>query len=240
MKSDYIEQRINKVIELALSEVGYQEGSNNKNKFAAELDSIDYYKPQKKQNVSWCSIFVTDMFYKAFGLDCREMLKHPVKNNYAASCAYQYEYYKKYKETMKNPIKGCQIFFKDSKGNINHTGLVYKVDSKKVYTIEGNKSNQVKKCSYNLNSTKIYGYAMPDYWFDYEEPEPIKPSEPVSGFKKYKVIAISGLNVRARATTQSRALKTLRLGTIIEAKEAGDWLKLKTEGYVYKKWTKEI
>lgn len=179
---------INSLLDTAMSEVGYHEGPNNNNKYAKELDSINYYAPQKKQNVAWCSIYTTWCFYKTFGVDlCRKMLYQPVKDNYAASCKYQYDYYKKNNATCTTPKKGYQIFFGKT---CNHTGLVYKVDSKKVYTIEGNKSDQVKKCSYNLDSTKIYGYGIPDYKAELEivETKPEKKIEKKEKVKKHNPI----------------------------------------------------
>ena len=65
-----------------------------------------------------------------------------------------------------------QIFFKNSSGNAQHTGLVYKVDNKYVYTIEGNTSSAkgvvanggcVRLKQYALNYNRIMGYGRPNY-----------------------------------------------------------------------------
>lgn len=71
------------------------------------------------------------------------------------------------------PKAGDVVFFySESKGRIGHVGIVYKVSSSKVYTIEGNTSGAsslvtngggVKKKSYSLTSTYIDGYGRPDY-----------------------------------------------------------------------------
>lgn len=53
----------------------------------------------------------------------------------------------------------------------SHIGYVYNVDEKYVYTIEGNKSNQLKKCQYPLDFSgtgisseqRINGYYRPNY-----------------------------------------------------------------------------
>jgi hypothetical protein len=66
---------------------------------------------------------------------------------------------------------GDQIFF-GAKGDEDHTGIVYKVDGSKVYTIEGNTSGAagvvangggVFKKSYTLNDSRISGYGRPRY-----------------------------------------------------------------------------
>ena len=230
-KEQLIENMINSVLDTALAEVGYKEGPNNKNKYAAELDSINYYAPQKKQNVAWCSIFVTWCFYKTFGVDlCRKMLYQPVKDNYAASCKFQYDYYKKNKATSTTPKKGYQIFFGKT---CNHTGIVYKVDSKKVYTVEGNKADQVKKCSYNLDSTKIYGYGIPDYAADLDivDTKPEKPKE-----ESYETTA-SWLNVRYEKSTKSPIVGCLKKGTIVKGNKEGEWIKIGMHRYIYAKYT---
>ena len=68
---------------------------------------------------------------------------------------------------------GDQIFFYSSdKRQIAHTGIVYKVDSSYVYTIEGNTSSKsgvvanggaVAKKSYALSYYRIAGYGRPAY-----------------------------------------------------------------------------
>ena len=50
-----------------------------------------------------------------------------------------------------------------SKSNVSHTGLVEKVDGSKVYTIEGNTSDQVARRSYYLSDSYIVGYGRPAY-----------------------------------------------------------------------------
>ena len=232
-KEKFIENRINKVLECFNANIGYQEGKNNKNKFAEYLDSINYYDPQKKQNVAWCSIFFTYCFVKTFGEDlARMMLYQPKKNNYSASCKYQYDYYKKNNAISKTPKKGYQIFFgKDC----SHTGIVYKVDSKKVYTIEGNKSDMVKKCSYNLTSTKIYGYGIPDYAFQILDI--IKPEEPK---EMIYITTASWLNVRYDKSTKSPIVDCLKKGTKVTGIKEGDWIKIGTHKYIFAKYTEKI
>ena len=53
-----------KVIELAKNEIGYEEGPNNWNKYAEQLDAVHYFN-SNKQNVSWCGVFCYAMILNA-------------------------------------------------------------------------------------------------------------------------------------------------------------------------------
>lgn len=51
----------------ALSQVGYTEGSNNWNKYADELDKVDYFAGcGRKQNLPWCCVFICAVMYNSF------------------------------------------------------------------------------------------------------------------------------------------------------------------------------
>ena len=66
-----------------------------------------------------------------------------------------------------NPLPGDQIFFKDSTGEICHTGLVTRVTASTTYTIEGNTSSAsgvvanggcTRQKSYDRSYSRIAGY----------------------------------------------------------------------------------
>ena len=85
---------------------------------------------------AWCDAFVDDCFVKAYGKDTARQLLGGF-SNYTPTSA---QYFKNMKRWhSKDPMAGDQIFFKNSI-RICHTGLVYKVDASRVYTIEGNTS----------------------------------------------------------------------------------------------------
>jgi hypothetical protein len=176
-----------KVIDIALSEVGYLEkksnsnldsktansGYNNYNKYARDFDTRypDFYNG-KKNGVAWCDIFVDWLFVKAYGVSNALTLLGQPKKSCGAGCTWSAKYFKQIGCFYTKPEVGDQIFFKDSSGDPCHTGIVYKVDSSKVYTIEGNTSSAsgvvanggaVAKKSYNLTYNKIYGYGRPKY-----------------------------------------------------------------------------
>lgn len=180
---------VNKVIDIALNEVGYLEkksnsklydkkanaGFNNYTKYAYEIDTKypNLYNG-KKNGYAWCDMFVDWCFINAFGLDeAKKLLCQPNKS-YGAGCSYSAEYYKRNGQFHKNnPIVGDQIFFCNStKSKVVHTGLVYDVDYKYVYTIEGNTSSAsgvvanggaVEKKKYKLSYSRIHGYGRPKY-----------------------------------------------------------------------------
>lgn len=175
-----------KVIKIAEAEVGYLEkksnsnlydktanaGSANYTKYAYEMDTkyTTFYNG-KKNGFAWCDCFVDWCFIKAYGeSSARSMLYQPTKSA-GAGCPYSANYYRNNKAFYSSPKVGDQIFF-GSKGKETHTGIVYKVDSSKVYTIEGNTSSAsgvvanggaVAKKSYPLGYAKICGYGRPKY-----------------------------------------------------------------------------
>lgn len=175
-----------KVIDIALAEVGYLEkktssdldnrdgnaGDGNYTKYARDLDAVPGFYNGKKNGYAWCDVFVDWCFVQAYGVaKAKKLLNHPNKS-LGASCRYSASYYKiAGRFYTRHPQPGDQIFF-CSGSTVTHTGLVYKVDSKKVYTVEGNTSGTagvvangggVFRKSYSLTHSKIYGYGRPAY-----------------------------------------------------------------------------
>lgn len=162
-----------KVIDVALKEVGYLEKKTNSQleDKIANAGSNNYTKYGKNMGCNgqpWCDAFVDDCFVKAYG---REKAKELLGgfSNYTPTSAQYFKDMKRWRTSK--PKAGDQIFFKNDT-RIYHTGLVYKVDSFKVYTIEGNTSGAngviangggVCKKSYPLNYSKIAGYGRPNY-----------------------------------------------------------------------------
>lgn len=172
---------LSKVLNLAESEVGYLEkktpeylddktknaGYNNYTKYARDMHDeigtpfIDGYP--------WCCTFTQWLFVKAYGKnEAKKLLK-----GWTAYCPTAVSYFKQMGAYYKsNPQKGDFIFFLDIYGEQGHVGIVYDVDDKYVYTIEGNTSPDsgvipngggVHKKTYSLNYSKIDGYGRPKY-----------------------------------------------------------------------------
>lgn len=187
-----------KVLDIALSEVGYLEkatnsdldsktgnaGDKNYTKYARDLAKVNYFN-SSKVGVAWCAVFVAWCFYQAFGKAAAlKLLCQPSSGNCGAGCKYARNYFKaKGQLYTSNPAPGDMIFFYSSdKSSISHTGLVYSVTASRVYTVEGNTSGAsgviangggVCKKSYALTYARIAGYGRPLYGTE----TALKPSE---------------------------------------------------------------
>lgn len=124
--------------------------------------------------MQWCAAFVSCMFMYEFGLNAARELLCGDLHCYTPQGASYFKKAGRYSPRKKaDPKPGDVVFFYSaSKGRIGHVGIVYAVDSKKVYTIEGNTSGGSKlvtnggavwKKSYSKTSTYIDGYGRPPY-----------------------------------------------------------------------------
>lgn len=216
-----------KVIAVAAAEIGYKEkasnsqldnktanaGSKNYTKYARDFDQkYPQWYNGKKNGFAWCDMFVDWCFLTAFGYaKALELLCQPEKSC-GAGCTYSAGYYKKKGQFYtSNPKPGDQIFFGTSISDCSHTGIVEKVDGSKVYTIEGNTSDQVARRSYALTSSKIVGYGRPKY--DAETSTVTLPAEDTGsgkgdGYTVYTVVkgdTLSGIAAKYGTTYQALA-----------------------------------
>lgn len=175
------EQAIQKVIDIAMAEVGYLEkasgfnldsktanaGDRNYTKYGRDLNAVQPSNISKADY--WCACFQSWVFYKAFGLDMAKKVLYGDIDDYTVTMANRF---KSGNAFHSSPAVGDIVFFKNSQ-RICHVGLVYKVDGAKVYTIEGNTSSgndivvanggAVALKSYALNNSRIAGYGRPKY-----------------------------------------------------------------------------
>jgi len=175
------------VLKIALKEEGYLEkskaaytinkdiiyektagaGSDNYTKYGKEMHSV--LPGVMDFPAAWCDCFVDWCMYKAYGAEDAQKVLCGRFDDYTVNSS---NYYKKANRWANNkPVPGDQIFFKNTT-RICHTGLVYKVDKRYVYTIEGNTSNKgilvpnggaVAKKKYVLSYANIAGYGKPKY-----------------------------------------------------------------------------
>lgn len=175
---------IDRLIAVAAAEVGYLEkksnaslddkianaGSNNYTKYNRDMRQ---WAGSAGLSDQWCQNFVDWVFVVAFGLELARLLIH-LFTNYTPDGSGAFKKYGQYfKRGTKTPARGDVIYFyNSSKRRIGHVGIVTKVTSTKVYTIEGNTSGAstlvtngggVREKSYSLSSTYIDGYGRPDY-----------------------------------------------------------------------------
>ena len=147
------------LINIAKAEVGYHEGPNNQNKYGDELHRIQPSNMDK--NAAWCDAFVdwcVLQMCRVFGYD-DVMARKVLCGDFDDYTYFSINHYKKAKRWTTKPGVGYQIFF----GGAGHTGVVYNVDANKVYTVEGNKGDEVRYGSYSINDSSILGYGMPRY-----------------------------------------------------------------------------
>lgn len=163
---------IEDLLQVAAAEVGYLEkrtaadldsklsnaGSNNYTKYAR-----DYFPSLQGQ--PWCDMFVDWCVITTFG----KSLAAKMIGGFDAYTPASADKYRRMNRWFVSPEVGDQIFFKNEK-RIYHTGIVEKVESGRVYTIEGNTSNgsevvanggAVCRKSYPLSHPRIAGYGRP-------------------------------------------------------------------------------
>lgn len=173
--------KAHKVIEIALAEVGYLEknsddclydktanaGHKNYTKYGKEMHGI--YPSVMDYPAAWCDCFVDWCFYKAYGKEEARRLLGGEFDDYTVASAQLYK--KKQAWFTGRPLMGDQIFFRNQV-RICHTGIVTDVDSKFVYTVEGNTSGAsgviangggVWQKKYRLDDPSIAGYGRPGY-----------------------------------------------------------------------------
>lgn len=195
------------VRKIAAAEIGYEEGPNNWNKFAAFLDNLPGgpYFNFKKQNVAWCAVFTSYCIYKASSPDPRgtayaaqyQPRRHV--DNCGAGCTYNAQYYRNAGKFYNNPEPG-DVFFVGTKGHETHTGFVDKVNGDGTFTtIEGNCGNGVRTRTRHVRD--MSGFGRP--WYTLEdtptpEPKPVeKPEAPKLPPKRaYFKIGDKGENVK--------------------------------------------
>lgn len=175
---------LNKVIKVANSQIGYLEKKSNSllDHFTQNAGNKNYTKYAREyqkfagvnlQGQAWCDMWVDYCFVTAYGKSAAKQLL----GNFSAYTPTSAQYFKNMKRWhTSNPQPGDVIFFENST-RINHTGLVVKVSSTRVYTIEGNTSAGAKiipnggavcKKNYLLSNSRIAGYGRPAY--DYTKP----------------------------------------------------------------------
>ena len=217
-------------------------GDGNYTKYSQEVDALGVFSTQV-QGQPWCATWVTDGFINTYGVDKGlDMLCQPNKNSNAACCGDAAEYYQKADRWYTSPQVGDQVFFKTTKYQYAHTGIVTEVTDTEVTTIEGNTSSEkgvvsnggaVTKKHYPVGYSGFKGFGRPKYEAKQEEPD----------FEPYVVrLTAIALNVRTGPGTQYPVAMVIRGGgafTIV-AEENG-FGKLKSgAGWIMLQYTERV
>ena len=187
-------------------------GDDNYTKYSQEVDALGVFSAQV-QGQPWCATWVTDGFINTYGVDKGlDMLCQPNKNSNAACCGDAAEYYQKADRWYTSPQVGDQVFFKTTKYQYAHTGIVTEVTDTEVTTIEGNTSSEkgvvsnggaVTKKHYPVGYSGFKGFGRPKYEAKQEEPD----------FEPYVVrLTAIALNVRTGPGTQYPVAMVIRGG----------------------------
>lgn len=174
-----------RVVEIALSQIGYKEGPNNWNKYAQDLDAVHYFN-YAKQNTAWCSVFDCWVLLKACIPDDRSddekkwdalyFTYQPSRDNCAAGCKYAAGYFRSNGAFYSSPKVGDFAYY-GQKGSEYHTGIVVEIiNSTQFYAVEGNSNNMVRKVKRNISECS--GFGRPRYDGYSEQPAPTPTPEP--------------------------------------------------------------
>lgn len=164
----------NKIVQIAQNEVGYKEQGNNQTKYG------EWYGMQDE----WCNIFISWCAVQA-GIS-EDIIP---KMAYVPSTANWFDSKGQYKNSKAfggnyTPQPGDLVLFDYNHNTTSdHIGIVEKIEGNTLYTIEGNKDNMVKRCTYSLDSKDIRAYCVPTYL---EEEEEIKQGSEGFEVKRYK------------------------------------------------------
>lgn len=233
---------VNRLIEVARNEVGYLEkatwnqlddktanaGDQNYVKYSRDLAQHQFYNSSKK-GVAWCDIFVDWCMCTAFGPDAAKKLLCQPSKSAGASCRHSMQYYKNKEQFHdSDPRPGDQIFFwptdRSDPEAVQHTALVVRVTSSRVYTIEGNTTSDagvvynggcVAEKKYRLDFERIAGYGRPDY--EHIDPDAGYGTDSMNSEANMMdkttatVIAESGSNVNMRKTPSTTAAVIMKV-----------------------------
>ena len=216
-----------KVIELAISQIGYEEPNHdNFQKYGETIDSIypDYFNG-KKNGYDWCTQFAAWVFLEGYGEDkTLELLSMP-RHNLSAVVKYWYNYMHKAGKIESTPKPGDLVFFQNSKG-LSHIGIVIEVDNERIYTVEGNAGRGnwfVVKNSYKKTDGYIHSYGRPSY----DEGYPKCPFTAIS--------TLNGISMRNKPYSDGMTIASVKKGAIVTVEEmagsSGDFAKI--SGWVY-------
>lgn len=150
---DQVNQR-NRMVEIALTQYGYREGPNNDTKYGSW-----YGMP----NQPWCAMFVSWVANELKIMGSIVPRYHSVQGGMDwFKGKNQFRTYKETQDGLYTPIAGDLLFLKSD--GASHTAIVIKVVGDKLYTIEGNTSDQVlMRWYYYKSHSKITGYGIPKY-----------------------------------------------------------------------------
>ena len=142
------------LVEVARTQVGYHEGTNNYTKYNVWFGSLNGYG----YNYAWCQTFVAWCANQA-GIPTSMIPR-------VSGTISGMDFFKKngtWKDAGITPEKGDIIYLHSKSSSGYHVGIVANVSGGQISTIEGNSSDQVAERSYSVGNSTIVGYGCPEY-----------------------------------------------------------------------------
>jgi hypothetical protein len=189
-----------KLLHLLHTQVGYSEQTGGYTKFGHWYDTVESDADYTSQ--PWCDMFLSWGAHK--------LGYAPWFGQFAYTVAHA-RWFKQHHAWGPAPVPGAVVFF-DWAGTgtidgIDHVGIVAKVDGKKIHTIEGNASGQVREEVHDQSSVVGYGY-----------PEKIKAHQEQKVAEAGRATALTG---GASVTVQAAVMTT--------GASAGAWTAARTD-----------
>lgn len=184
-------EAVQKVISVAVRNIGYHEVGNNRTKFADGNWDNQFYG-WELSGQPWCDVFADYCYCEPFGIVKGKQLTYQTRGG-SALCSASAQYYKDNGAWFSYPEPGDQAFFYNS-GGINHTGIVEKVQgSGRNWTscicVEGNTSDQVARRTYSHGNSVVAGFGRPKWSVvtgeTQDTDEEIAPMQPAVGILRY-------------------------------------------------------
>ncbi len=206
--------KINDIIAIARTQLGYLEGSLE-GTVQLNNDCTKYGAWYGMNYAAWCAMFVSWCANQA-GVPTTVIPKH-------ASCDVGMSWFIKYDRFgyapayggNYSPKRGDIVYFgyRMSSGayDSTHVGIVYDADATYIHVLEGNSSNKVQTVRYLKSSDYILGYGFPDY-----------SGEGVTIATGYYSTTATYLNFREKPTTSSTSIALIPYGTCVQITELND------------------
>ena len=220
-------------LSVALSQYGYHEGSSSADfhgRGTGKGNFTEYGYAHGKvsgtYSYAWCAVFVSWCLAQAG--------EGESAGGAFASCSLWIAALRELGQytarSAHTPRMGDLIFFRSSGVSraSDHVGLVLDVRGGRVYTVEGNSSEQVALRSYALSDTYIVGYGRPDYE---NKGESISRRTHEDRSAGYYVVSYDFLNVRATTSASGAKKGQLAKGELVRVSEVKNgWGKIEYKG----------
>ena len=221
-------------VSLALSQLAYHEGSGTAQLGGSGSSSGNfteynyaYGKVGGTYGYAWCAAFVS------WCLDTAGMADSA--GGRFVSCTLWVEKLQsigqyRTRSSGYEPRAGDLIFFRSAGVSraSDHVGLVRYVKDGRVYTVEGNSSDQVSLRDYNLKDTYIVGYGLPTYTGVSLRIDRLAAEDQASG---WYVVSYAFVNVRSAASTSAAKQGSLQKGALVKVNEVKNgWGRIEYNG----------